>query len=344
MPPLEAYLHGLIERHGPITVAEYMALALSHPDHGYYQGRDPFGRGGDFVTAPEISQIFGEVMAAWCIETWVHMGAPEFQLVEFGPGRGTLMRDLLRIAARIKPEFVRAATINLVETSPVLRAAQSRLLGEYAPFWREGIEDVPHGPSLFLMNEFLDALPVRQFVLTAQGLCERRVGAGDGRFAFLVEREPRVPASALPSATRGLPVGSIVETCPAALAITRDLAARIAAQGGAAMIVDYGYASPMGKDTFQAVRAHAYADPLQAPGEADLTAHVDFGALARAAATAGALVYGPFAQGEFLTGLGIEYRARTLIEGGDVNAMAALRRLVDPGQMGELFKVLVIAR
>ena len=339
MTPLESYLRRLIARHGPITIAEYMALCLSHPEHGYYQSRDPLGQGGDFTTAPEISQMFGEVIAAWCIETWISLGSPAFNLVEFGPGRGTLLRDLLRVAAKIRPNFVSAMTLYLIETSPVLRQAQCVLLDQYRPVWCETLSDIPAAPSIFLMNEFLDALPIRQFVLADAGLCERRIEVEEDRLTFVVEREPRVRLTELP-----LALGSIVETCPAALAVTRELAGRIKEQGGAALIVDYGYARASGEDTFQALRDHAYADVLRDPGECDLTAHVDFGALARAALEIGVKVEGPVGQGEFLTGLGIQYRARTLIEAGDANAEAALHRLTNAEEMGELFKVLVLKK
>jgi NADH dehydrogenase [ubiquinone] 1 alpha subcomplex assembly factor 7 len=339
--PLEAYLKRLIERHGPVTVAEYMALALGHPDYGYYQTRDPFGRGGDFTTAPEISQMFGELIGAWGIAQWQALGSPKVNLVEFGPGRGTLMRDALRIAGKIAPGFVAAASVHLVETSPVLREAQTKLLGEYNPIWHDGIEDVPEGPSIYVMNEFLDALPVRQFVVTETGLCERRVGVIDGKFAFVVEREPRVPSATL---TTDLPIGSIVETCPAALAITREIATRIAICGGAAVIADYGYDVPAGEDTFQAVRNHEYANVLENPGENDLTAHVDFSAIAQAARDAGVVVTGPIGQGAFLTSLGIQTRAQTLIEAGNKNAAAALHRLTADDQMGLLFKVVQLKR
>ena len=339
--PLEAYLRRLIERHGPITVAEYMALALGHPDYGYYQTGDPFGRGGDFTTAPEISQMFGELIGAWCITQWQAMGGPKFNLVEFGPGRGTLMADLLRIAGKVAPVFAAAASLHLVETSPVLRDRQAEALADYKPSWHDGIEDVPEGPSLYIMNEFLDALPVRQFVVTESGLCERCVGLVDGKFAFVVEREARVPNFPLPPGeANSLSIGSILETCPAALAITREIAVRIAVHGGAALIIDYGYETPTGEDSFQAVRNHEYANVLEAPGEADLTAHVDFSAIASAARAAGVQVMGPVGQGDFLRSLDIEHRAQTLIDGGD--ALAALHRLTADDQMGKLFKVMIM--
>ncbi len=339
---LEDRIRRLIERHGPVTVAEYMGLALGHRDHGYYQTRDPFGRAGDFTTAPEITQMFGELVGAWCIDAWQRMGRKRFNLIEFGPGRGTLMRDLLRIASRIAPDFVGAATLHLVETSPILRDAQEELLAGYSPRWHESIEDVPEGTAIHVMNEFLDALPVRQFVLTEAGLCERRVGLAGGKFVFLVDRQARMPRAALQPAIRDLANGSIVETCPAALATVREVGHRIAQDGGAALIVDYGYDAPAGEDTFQAVRNHAHVDPLEHPGQADLTAHVDFAAIAEVSRQSGAIVAGPVGQGEFLMSLGIAQRTQTLVEAGDANAEGAMRRLTGADQMGELFKVLTI--
>jgi SAM-dependent MidA family methyltransferase len=312
-----------------------MGLALGHSDHGYYRTRDPLGRGGDFTTAPEISQMFGEMIGAWCMMAWQAMGRPDFTLVEFGPGRGTLMADLLRVAGKVMPDFTKAARLHLVETSPALRSRQAECLSVYEPVWHESIEDVPQGPSLFVMNEFFDALPIRQFVTTDAGLAELCVGIDpeSDRLAFVMERAIKYP---LPDG-RGL----ILETCPAALAIVRELSARIARHGGAALIVDYGYDTPGGGGTFQAVKAHAYADPLADPGEADLTAHVDFGALAEAARQAGVTVQGPVGQGEFLLSLGIAERAAKL---GTEEALGALHRLTAPEQMGTLFKVLALTK
>ena len=374
MNPLEAHIRRLIARHGPITVAEYMGLCLGHPDHGYYNTRDPFGRGGDFTTSPEISQMFGEVLGAWCIDRWRRMGEPKFDLIEFGPGRGTLMADMLRTAGKVTPAFVQAATVQLVEMSPVLRDKQAAALAGYEVLWHEAIEDIPDGPALYVMNEFLDALPVRQFVMTEAGLAERCVwvDAGTDRLAFVVERQARVPLTpSSPSGGEGrdermstlcasesaphpnpfphwrrgndAPLGTIIETNPAALAITRELCARLHDHGGAALIVDYGYDQPGQGETLQAVKGHARADPLENSGEADLTAHVDFAALAEAARQAGGQVEGPYPQGEFLPALGIQHRAETLAAAGSQAALPALRRLTAPDQMGVLFKAMVLS-
>ena len=322
-----------------MSVAQYMALALGHPEHGYYMTRDPFGRGGDFTTAPEISQMFGEMIGAWTLDTWQRMGAPPVAVVELGPGRGTLMADLMRVATRLSPDFAAAVTMHLVETSPGLRAIQAGRLAAYAPVWHGDLSTLPDGPSILVANEFFDALPIRQFVATERGLAEQCIGPdpGTGELAFMVERHA-APFSG--SYTPAPKEGMIVETCPQAIAIARYLARRIAAQGGAALILDYGYTEPQG-DTFQAVRDHRYANVLHDPGDADLTAHVDFAALSHAAREEGAVVSGPIGQGEFLLSLGMAHRAERL---GTPEARAALARLTGPDRMGTLFKVLLLSQ
>jgi NADH dehydrogenase [ubiquinone] 1 alpha subcomplex assembly factor 7 len=306
----------LIRRDGPITVAEFMRRAVAR----YYAGRDPLGARGDFVTAPEITQVFGELIGLWCVETWRAIGAPEpVALVELGPGRGTLMRDALRAMARVggfRP------ALHLVETSPALRALQRDL----PACWHDGIATVPRMPMLLLANEFFDALPVHQYV----GDVERRVGLVDGRLAFLPDGD-----------------GAVAERAPERAALAAEIATRIAAHGGAALIVDYGYVAGSG-DTLQAMRRHRRRDVLSEPGEADLTAHVDFGALAAAARARGARTWGPVPQGAFLLSLGIETRAARLVETATPDqamlVRSGCRRLIDPGEMGTLFKVLAITR
>lgn len=345
MTALAAELHRMIALEGPISVERYMALCLGHPVHGYYTTRDPLGAGGDFTTAPEMSQMFGELIGLWAAEVWRLMGAPgHVRLVELGPGRGTLMADLLR-AARLAPGFLDAAEIHLVETSPVLRARQQeRLSGAAVPIaWHQGPFEVPPGPAIVIANEFLDALPVRQFMRTERGWCERLVGLADGRLVFGVAAEPEAP---LPEGGRA---GDVLEWPGAAMDLTRDIAVRIVATGGAALFIDYGYAGPAFGDTLQAVKRHAFADPLTEPGEADLTVHVDFARIAAAARDCGAAVHGPVRQADFLRALGIEARARALRARASAAQAAeiesALGRLTDetPGGMGGLFKVLAIA-
>jgi SAM-dependent MidA family methyltransferase len=362
--PLAARLVARIRANGPMSVADYMAACLGDPEHGYYTTREPFGQGGDFVTAPEVSQIFGELIGAWAIAVWETMGSPSpFILAELGPGRGTLMADMLR-TARLRPAFTQAARIHLVEISPRLHAIQSAALAKtgFPIAWHERIEELPAGPTILIANEFFDAMPIRQFVKTAEGTAERMVGLDEtGGLAFgLRPVEPPLPSSSGEAAGSGLrparrqaarrPEGdgggesAIREFSPAATAVMADVAARLAGHGGAALIIDYGYEGPAIGDTLQAVRRHRTDDPLVAPGEADLTAHVDFAALGRAAIEAGASARPLLTQGEFLRRLGIAERARALAAGkddktgGDIET--AVERLTGEKAMGGLFKVL----
>lgn len=350
MNTLEAIIREMIAQEGPISLELYMALALSHPAHGYYRKKTPIGAAGDFITAPEISQMFGELIGLWCVEVWRMMGAPKpFHLVELGPGRGTLMADALR-AARAAPEFLAALDVHLVETSAPLRESQRLALAGRGVLidWHETIEELPPGAAIFIANEFFDALPVRHYVHHAGGWRERRVGLDScGQFCFGLtgDIEPGVSAPGEP--------GQILEVGVVAAGMMTQLAARIAAQGGALVAIDYGYAGPARGETLQALRRHTFVDPLQDPGEADLTAHVDFSSLGRAARAAGASVHGPMPQGEFLTRLGIFERAAILRRNADPRQGAAidaaLERLAGgaPGReeathMARLFKVLAV--
>ncbi|MCW5718573.1 MAG: SAM-dependent methyltransferase [Bauldia sp.] len=336
-----------------------MAVCLGDPEHGYYTTREPFGQGGDFITSPEISQIFGELIGLWAVATWEAMGSPaRFVLAELGPGRGTLMADALR-AARVRPQFLAAATVALVEISPRLRVAQAEAIAPLGiePVWRDRVDDLPGGPLIVIANEFFDALPVRQIVRTADGWAERMVGLGekgDLVFGLRPVTSPAPHPNPLPAggerggttADDALPEGSIVELRPAADAIVATLAARIARDGGAALLIDYGYAEPGAGDTLQALYRQLYDSALSHPGEADLTAHVDFAALARGATTAGAVAYPVTTQGEFLGLLGIADRVRALAAGKSAEEQQAIgvaaHRLVHPDAMGSLFKVLAI--
>lgn len=311
-PPPEARLRARIAAEGPISVADYMAEANAH----YYAARDPLGLAGDFVTAPEISQMFGELVGLWLADLWQRAGAPAAaRYVELGPGRGTLAEDALRAmrGAGLAPP------VELVETSPLLRAAQAERI---AARWHDDLATLTgSGPLLVVANEFFDTLPLRQF----EGNRELRVGLADGRFV----RDGKVET----------------ETSPAALAIVAELARRLAAQGGAALIVDYGHDRPGGGDTFQAVSGHVYVDPFEAPGTRDLSAHVDFRALAAAARSAGVRVFGPAPQGAWLQAMGIELRAASLAKAAPERAaeIAAGRvRLTAPEQMGRLFKAMAL--
>jgi SAM-dependent MidA family methyltransferase len=341
--PLLEKIRALIEANGPLSVAEYMATCLGDPEHGYYTTRDPFGAGGDFVTAPEVSQMFGEIVGAWLIHTWRLAGAPSpVLLVELGPGRGTLMADVLRVATRA-PDFHRAVSVHLMETSPPLRARQRDRLSErgFRVEWHAGFGEIPEGAALVVANEFFDALPLRQFVRSNGAWRERVVGLdANGALAF------GIGAGRLDSGPEASE-GSVLELRPAADALVAEIAARIVVSGGAALVIDYGHLGGFG-DTLQAVRGHAFADPLASPGEADLTAHVDFAALARRARAEGAAAHGPMAQGAFLLALGLEERAARLGkaagEAARASLQAAVDRLAGPAQMGALFKVMAVTR
>ncbi|MBI1207645.1 MAG: class I SAM-dependent methyltransferase [Azospirillum sp.] len=326
-----------------------MAEALLHPRHGYYTTGDPFGAAGDFVTAPEISQMFGELVGLWCADTWDRLGRPDpVHLVELGPGRGTLMQDALR-AVRVAPAFRAALRLHLVEASPALRARQAEVLAGAAPTWHDGLDRLPDGPLLIVANEFFDALPIRQFVRTPKGWNERLVDAdpaGDG-LRFVVASRPGPSSILVPAGLAPAPPGSIAELCPAGLSVAAALAERLGRWGGAVLVIDYGYAGPGIGDTLQAVSRHAFADVLDRPGAADLTAHVDFAALASAAGAAEVAVHGPIGQGAFLCALGIEARAaqlRRTATAAQAEAIdAACARLIGDAEMGTLFKVMAFA-
>ncbi|MDE0392272.1 MAG: SAM-dependent methyltransferase [Rhodospirillales bacterium] len=336
-----------IRRDGPLSVAAYMELCLSHPVHGYYRRGQPVGAAGDFITAPEVSQMFGELIGLWCAAVWQSMGRPQsVRLVELGPGRGTLLADALR-AAEAVPAFRDAIEVHLVESSETLRAEQSARLGHAQPTWHESFETVPPGPVLVVANEFFDALPIRQFERIGDDWRERVVtlapSSGALHFAAAAAAAPCSEESCLGVA----PAGAIVEQAPAREALAATLGARVAADGGAALIVDYGHDRQGTGDTLQAVKRHRRHGVLDDPGDADLTAHVDFFALAAAARQAGAAAFGPVPQGEFLQALGIEARAARLRRNASAEQReaidSALRRLIKPDQMGMLFKALAIA-
>lgn len=347
---LTASLRRRIAAFGPLTVAEYMAAVLTDPEHGYYVARQPFGREGDFITAPEVSQMFGELLGAWAAHTWDAIGAPNpVRLVELGPGRGTLMADALR-AARHQPGFAAAASVYLVEVSPRLRQNQKERLADsgFAVEWHGAFADVRPGPVIAIANELFDALPIRQFERTTRGWCERLVDAdGGGGFRYVLSASTSPAATLLPTEVRGAPLGAVAEVCPAGLSLAAEIAGRIVADGGAALVIDYGATGFGPRETLQAVARHKPHPPLESPGMADLCAHVDFAMLGRAAAEAGAKVWGPVPQGAFLEALGVRARAEALKaeatadQAGEVDA--ALARLVGTEGMGGLFQVLCIA-
>ena len=328
-------LRRVIATSGPICVAHYMAEANAH----YYATRDPLGTAGDFTTAPEISQMFGELVGLWLADLWDRAGRPEnVAYVELGPGRGTLAADALRAmrAAGLEPP------VHFVETSPVLRRAQAERVPHAE--WHDDIASLRGGgPLLVVANEFFDALPARQLLATGSGWRERLVASTEN--GFVPAAGPPVPTSAIPEHIRAAPAGTVLETSPASLAIVRQLAHCMNMRGGAALIVDYGHDRTSAGETLQAVALHDYADPWMEPGERDLTVHVDFEALAAAGRDAEARVHGPVGQGQFLTALGIDARTEALAHAAPGRAdelAAARRRLVDPSEMGTLFRVLAL--
>ncbi len=350
MSDLADHLRRRINAEGPLTVAQYMSQALSHPEHGYYMNRDPFGAAGDFTTAPEISQMFGEIIGLWCAALWREMGAPQrVNLVELGPGRGTLMADALRASATV-PDFAAAIELHLVETSPVLRCRQRRSLNtltpDRRPLWHDDFSRVPAGPLLLIANEFFDALPVRQFQRTAAGWRERLVALEGEDFRFVLS-SPWEETPPMPRQLASSPLGAVVEVRRAAAELAFAIGRRVTDYGGAALIIDYGHGEHAVGETLQAVKGHRYHDVLATPGEADLTAHVDFRALAEAAGKAGAGTFGPVPQGEFLERLGLSARAEALAlratpeQANDI--AQARKRLLGEKGMGRLFKALAIA-
>jgi NADH dehydrogenase [ubiquinone] 1 alpha subcomplex assembly factor 7 len=345
--PLEIEIRRLIALAGPMPVAEYMGLCLSHPRYGYYVTRDPIGAEGDFITAPEISQMFGELIGVWMASVWEQMRSPEnVRVIELGPGRGTLMVDALR-AAKVVRGFLPAIVLHFVEISPRLRQAQQQQLEQLKvpAMWHHSLADVPAGPSIIIANEFFDALPVHQAVKRAGQWHERVVNVtSGGSLAFALARNalPQFETT-LPRALRQAQEGSIFEWRSDVAAL--ELANRVL-KNGAALVLDYGHSRSAMGDTLQAVHSHAYADPLQASGQVDLTAHVDFQALAQLAEGIGTRVQGPIPQRDFLFNLGIHARAATLkAKATEDQALAidlAMSRLITAGPrgMGELFKAL----
>jgi SAM-dependent MidA family methyltransferase len=355
---LKGRIAALIEAQGPMSVAQFMTLALLDPKDGYYATRDPIGAasesgGGDFITAPVISQMYGEMVGLWLLQCWADQGAPKNpRLVELGPGRGTLMADILRTCA-VAPEFLADLEVVLVEASPVLQQIQAETLRRHDLMknadvsWQTQFDDSLADRPLFLVaNEFFDALPVRQYVKTARGWCERMVTVNpQGELAFALAPVP-LPPSAIPEDRRGAPEGGVYESSPAATALMENIAGIIAARGGAALVMDYGYGAAGGHaETLQAVGGHQFAELLGEPGAVDLSAHVDFAALAQAARRGQAHVSGPVTQGAFLAGIGLTERAEQLIKANPASAadvLAAAERLIVADKMGTLFKALAV--
>jgi NADH dehydrogenase [ubiquinone] 1 alpha subcomplex assembly factor 7 len=348
--PLQSEIKKLIKSSGPMPVWRYMELCLTHPQHGYYVSRDPLGREGDFTTAPEVSQMFGELLGLWAASVWKAMGSPSLlRLVELGPGRGTMMADALR-ALRVLPPLYQMLNIHLIEINPVLRDKQKATLSTARNIsWHDNIDEVPDGPAIIFANEYFDVLPIHQAVRQETGWHERVVVLDtNAKLVFDAAPDPLPRFEVLlPPLLRAAPVGAIFEWRPDNEIM--KIATRIRDQDGAALIIDYGHLRSEAGDTFQAIARHSFTDPLKAPGQADVTAHVDFQALVQAAEDMGARVHGPVTQGEFLTRLGIETRAVTLMAKASHEVSEdisnALKRLVGGGRggMGEMFKVLGIS-
>jgi NADH dehydrogenase [ubiquinone] 1 alpha subcomplex assembly factor 7 len=339
-----------IVEHGPMSISEYMSACLGDPAFGYYATRDPFGKAGDFTTAPEISQVFGELIGAWCAVVWQQMGQPApVRLIELGPGRGTLMADALR-AASMAEAFRSAIDVRLIETSSALRSVQEEQLArsKIKPHWHQRLEDVDPGAAIIVANEFLDALPVRQFARLDGAWHERCVHVkGDGSLEIRPSERAFENMDIIPPAiTKDARDGDMAEIRPQAEEIVATMAARAESAPVAALFIDYGHDQSVPGETLQAVHAHEYSDPLTAPGDADLTAHVDFGQLGDAARDLGLHVHGPMTQGAFLLSLGLKERCEKLVahaspeQREDITSGA--QRLADPAQMGDLFKVIAM--
>lgn len=350
--PLEKKIRDLITQTGPISVADYFAVCLADPEYGYYITRDPFGVAGDFTTAPEISQLFGEMIGVYLVQSW-QAQAPDgpIRIIEIGPGRGTLMADALRVIEKIAPDLLENSTIHMVETSPKLRETQKETLAKYADkiSWHNSFEDVPSGFFLLVANELFDAIPLRQFVKTDIGFRERTVTINaEDELAFSVG-VAGIDTDLLPSNHKDQPSGTIFEIAPARVNVMTAIATRLIQEGGSALVIDYGYLATGFGDTLQAIHKHEFDPPLANPGRADLTSHVDFEMLLRTAHAAGAHIHGVMHQGDFLIGLGLLQRAGMLGQNKDHDTQQQIRSAVErlvgegSGNMGELFKVLAIS-
>jgi NADH dehydrogenase [ubiquinone] 1 alpha subcomplex assembly factor 7 len=349
---LEEILIERIGNNGPISIADFMEQALAHPEYGYYMRRDPFGVNGDFITAPEISQMFGELLGLWAGVSWMMAGSPNsINLVELGPGRGTLMADMLH-AAPLVEGFAEAIVVHMVETSPVLSSIQEQTLKKATlsepPLWHKALADVSEGSSIIIANEFFDALPIEQYFKAGDYWCPRVVDVkpdGDGLCFVLL---PPFDMPELPPGLVNVESDVMVEVCPSALDIMADISRRITEYGGAALLIDYGHSQSAAGETLQALKNHKYQNPLVDPGESDLTAHVDFGALAQRVFASGARAIGPITQGDFLCALGISQRADALMKKASPkqakDISSALKRLTDVEEMGELFKVMAVVQ
>lgn len=351
--PLSHIIREKIKENGPMPISEYMGLCLGHPEHGYYMKQDPFGREGDFITAPEVSQMFGEMLGAWIIDTWQKMGMPsDITLLECGPGRGTLMSDILRVAKQV-PEFWQAVHVQLMETSPVLKDKQEKALGVYdlphAAEWITCTESVhPSFPVIAIGNEFLDALPVDQYVFTDTGWAKKFIDVEKNESFRICENAQNSNDESIekhiPNGLFKPKLGEIVEVSLEERRINSELIEIVLKQGGSILWIDYGFKNYGRGDTLQVVKSHEYSTLLAEPGESDITYHINFADLADRAMAKNMVVHGAVSQKNFLTSLGIEKRAEILrqcateMQRRDIDA--ALDRLIGDDQMGDLFKVI----
>lgn len=350
--PLAQRIKSLIRLNGPLSVTDYFSLCLADPEHGYYKSREPFGRSGDFITAPEVSQLFGEMLGVFVVHAWQRHGTPaEARLVEIGPGRGTMMSDMLRVIRRIAPPLYETIQVHLVETSPRLSAVQKETLTAHADrlTWYESFDDVPEGFLLVVANELFDAIPIRQFVRTPQGFRERVVSLDVNDELVFSTGLAGIDPTLLPPLPERQPIGTIFEISPAREAVMTAICQRLSIHGGTALAIDYGHLVAGFGDTLQAMRDHAFDPPLAHPGQADLTSHVDFESLVRTAEATGVHVNGTLRQGDFLYGLGLKERAAALAAKATpdqtLEIAEAVNRLAGEGagKMGELFKVIAVS-
>ncbi|MEK9683228.1 MAG: SAM-dependent methyltransferase [Rhodospirillaceae bacterium] len=352
MSQLLSELHNTIQKNGPMPISEYMSLVLGHPDFGYYMSRDPFGSKGDFVTAPEISQVFGELIGLWVGSIWQQADSPDkVRLVELGPGRGTLISDILRTSRYISG-FIDAISVHLVETSPYLRRAQEKALSQYRNSleisWHPDFDSIPEGRLLIIANEFFDALPIEQMVYSKDCWLRRCIGLSSSQDLVLTEcQDSEDIASYLPNSIRDrASCGQVFEICPTAIKLASKISKRLSQAGIGALIIDYGHNETASGDTLQALYQQKPVGILQHPGDSDLSAHVDFEALARATRSPKIRVSGPLFQRNFLQDIGIIQRTISLTKGADSRMRKQItegsQRLLDPNGMGSLFRVMAI--
>jgi len=349
MSELLKHIKNRIALKGPLSVSDYMREALFNSEHGYYMTGDPLGKRGDFITAPEISQMFGELIGLWCAVMWEKMGSPaKINLIEMGPGRGTMMADALRATSAV-PGFFGAINIHMIETSPSLKKRQKRNLQALNSNirWHESFQDVSEGPFILIANELFDVLPIRQFVKSINGWLERKVGCNrQGELAWVVDQNCLLSRDLITPQLIRCDMGSIFESCHVAAELIMNITESVVKYGGAALIIDYGYSKSGVGDTLQAVKDHNYFDILSEPGKTDLTAHVDFEYLAENAKATGGLVHGPVTQRDFLRRIGIEIRSDQLKNLASTRqkseVLTGLNRLIGADEMGNLFKVMAI--